>query len=57
LFCALALQVSLQPGQVITLDTAAAGGQAAMDSLLDALVAGDAAKLLGGVSSLLVSVI
>jgi hypothetical protein len=56
LLCCVALQVSLQPGQVVMLDTAAAGGQAAMDGLLDALMAGDTAKLLGGVGSLLVSV-
>ncbi|WIA19244.1 hypothetical protein OEZ85_003883 [Tetradesmus obliquus] len=48
-------QVSLQPGQVITLQMpeAGAGGQAVMDGLLDALRAGDAAKVPGGVGSLL----
>lgn len=57
-FLQLFTQVSLQPGQVITLQMpeAGAGRQAVMDGLLDALRAGDAAKVPGGVGSLLVSV-
>jgi hypothetical protein len=56
----LASQVSLQPGQFITLQmpNGAGGGnaQAELDGLLNALLAGDTAKVLGGVGSLLVSV-
>jgi hypothetical protein len=56
----LAVQVSLQPGQTFTLHMPQQGGgagqAAVMDGLLDALMAGDTAKLLGGVGSILVSV-